>query len=387
MASGDSDTGLDWQERDWAEALSGVLKDPSLLGVQFQPIIDLRRGTVWGYEALARFPELGSASPDRWFEAAQRLGVSPDLQALLVTKFLDSRPMLPKGRFLSINVRPEDLGSDYVQNAIARGGKLDEVVFEITDLTTMPNSDIKLALGPVKQRGGLVALDDVGSSYSGLSRMNRLRPDFLKLDQHLIAGAGQDPDRLELIEALHVLAKRIYATIVVEGVQNLVELNSVIGLDVPLAQGFGLGRPSETLKELDPQIADHIRDNQLFRVQHQEFAGMVVATDSHPEKDGAERLLARFGVDPDLQHVVVTDEREQPLALVGRDVDGLPTVYSKPLIAGSGSPFARVAREAMTRPDANRFDPIVFCDETGRYVGLVSMESLIEALAEGESPA
>lgn len=385
VASGDSDTGLDWQERDWAEALSGVLKDPSLLGVQFQPIIDLRRGTVWGYEALARFPDVGSAaSPDRWLETAQRLGVSPDLQALLIARFLESRRSLPEGRFLSINVRPEDLGSDYVQNAVARAGKLDDVVFEITDLTTMPNSDIKLSLGPIKQRGGLIALDDVGSSYSGLSRMNRLRPDFLKLDQHLIAGAGQDPDRLELIEALHVLAKRIYATVVVEGIQNLVELNSVIGLDIPLAQGFGLGRPSEDLSELDPQIADHIRDNQLFRVQHQEFAGMVVATEPHPEAGGAERLLARFGVDPDLQHVVVTDEKEHPLALVGRDVDDLPTVYSKPLIVGSGSPFARIAREAMTRPDLNRFDPVVFCDEIGRYVGLVSMEDLIEALAEKE---
>ena len=54
MAAGNFDTGLNPQDGDWAEALSGVLKDPGLLGVHFQPIIDLRRGTVWGYEALAR---------------------------------------------------------------------------------------------------------------------------------------------------------------------------------------------------------------------------------------------------------------------------------------------------------------------------------------------
>jgi len=379
---GDSETGLNWQDRDWAEALSGVLKDPELLSAEFQPVIDLRRGTVWGYEALARFPEDGTSSPDRWFEAAQRLGVSPDLQALLITKFLDARPLLPPGRFLSVNIRPEDLGSYYVQNAVARGGDLSSVVFEITDLTTIPNSDIKLALGPIKQRGARIALDDVGSSYSGLSRMNRLRPEFLKLDQHLVSGAGQDPDRLELIDALHVLAKRINATVLVEGIQNLVELNSVIGLDIPLAQGFGLGRPTPTMGELDPKIADHIRDNQLFRVQHQEFAGMVVATEPHRDSDGAERLIARFTVDPDLRHVVVVDANERPAKIVGRDPDGLPTVISKPLIVGSGTPFAGAAREAMTRPESIRFDPLVFCDEIGRYVGLVAMDGLIEALAE-----
>lgn len=382
MEPGDSETGLNWQDRDWAEALSGVLKDPELLSVNFQPIVDLRRGTVWGYEALARFPEEGGGPPDRWFEAAQRLGVSPDLQALLVTKCLDARTILPEGRFLSINIRPEDLGSYYVQNAIARGGELSSVVFEITDLTTIPNSDIKMALGPITQRGARIALDDVGSSYSGLSRMNRLRPDFLKLDQHLISGAGQDPDRLELIEALHVLAKRINATVVVEGIQNLVELNSVIGLDIPLAQGFGLGRPGPTMEELDPQIGDHIRDNQLFRVQHQEFAGMVVPTEPQPESEGAERLIARFKVDPDLKHIVVVDANEHPVKLVGRDADGLPTLVSKPLVVGSGTPFARVAREAMTRPDEIRFDPVVFCDEVGRYIGLVGMDALIETLAE-----
>jgi EAL domain-containing protein (putative c-di-GMP-specific phosphodiesterase class I) len=379
---GDSETGLDWQERDWAKALSGVLKDPEQVGVQFQPIVDLRRGSVWGYETLARFPGGSETSSDRWFEAAERLGVSADLQAILLSRSLESRRMLPDGRFLMVNVRPEDLGTDYVQNVIARGGDLDSVVFEITDLTTLLNSDIKMALGPVRKRGARVALDDVGSSYTGLSRMNRLRPDFLKLDQHLVAGAGQDPDRLELIEALHVLAKRIDSTVVVEGIQSVVELNSVIGLDIPLAQGFGLGRPSDTVDELDPEIASHIRDNQNFRMQHESFAEMVVPVEPHHDTEGVERLIGRFKVDPDLNHVVVVNADEHPVTIVGRDAEGLPTEVTKPLCVGAGSSFARIAREAMTRPEEHQFDPLVFRDEIGRYVGLIPMENLIEALAD-----
>ena len=39
----------------WAEAVAGVLADPSRHRLAFQPVVDLQRGTVAGYEALSRF--------------------------------------------------------------------------------------------------------------------------------------------------------------------------------------------------------------------------------------------------------------------------------------------------------------------------------------------
>ena len=53
----------------WAEAVAGVLADPSRHRLAFQPVVDLQRATVAGYEALSRSawpPDAGpwAALPD-----------------------------------------------------------------------------------------------------------------------------------------------------------------------------------------------------------------------------------------------------------------------------------------------------------------------------------
>ena len=48
----------------WAEAVAGVLADPSRHRLAFQPVVDLHRGIVAGYEALSRFAGPPDAGPD-----------------------------------------------------------------------------------------------------------------------------------------------------------------------------------------------------------------------------------------------------------------------------------------------------------------------------------
>jgi EAL domain-containing protein (putative c-di-GMP-specific phosphodiesterase class I) len=68
--------------------VAGVLTDPSLLRLVFQPIVDLQRGVIAGYETLDRFDEPdGRPSPDtpeRWFAAAEASGCGARLEAVVV---------------------------------------------------------------------------------------------------------------------------------------------------------------------------------------------------------------------------------------------------------------------------------------------------------------
>ena len=383
MALDRTETGPDWRERDWGIALEGVLENPESIGVHFQPIVDLRRGVACGYEMLARFPGDHGFGPDVWFDAARRLGVSPRLESLLVRRGLSHRDQLPPNCFLTINVGPEDLGSAEIQGVIDDAAELDAIVFELTEHTTIPDPDLERALAPIRERGGMIALDDVGAGYSGLGRMNRIRPDFLKIDRHLIAGIDREPAKLGLVESLGAVAGLIDAWITVEGIETTGELDAVIGLDVPLAQGYGLGRPAPVMTPLDPDIARHIHDGQAFRSEHQEFAGMVDRVKPIIAPDGPGSLERRFAEDADVRHVPILDARERPAALARRSGDGGPAVETKPLLMGSGSRLGPITQRAMTRPWPDRFDPLVFTDDTGRYIGLVSVERLVDALAEG----
>ena len=63
-------------EEEWSAAIVRVCSDPAAIRVVFQPIVDLARGPVAGYELLTRFAGPPQASPDVWFGAAARVGLA-----------------------------------------------------------------------------------------------------------------------------------------------------------------------------------------------------------------------------------------------------------------------------------------------------------------------
>lgn len=91
---------------EWRSLLAGALRGEGVSSV-FQPIVDLQRLAVVGYEALARFVGPPELTPDRWFAAAAAGGVLPSLEAASLRSALARRPHLPPNCFLSVNVEPE----------------------------------------------------------------------------------------------------------------------------------------------------------------------------------------------------------------------------------------------------------------------------------------
>ena len=107
------------------ETVEAVLADPTLIRPVFQPIVDLRRSAVQGYEMLARFANDPSGTPPtlaggrRAPRAGQRAGghawSRPASRA---------REHLPRGTYLSLNVSPGALVSSEVRAVLdARPGR------------------------------------------------------------------------------------------------------------------------------------------------------------------------------------------------------------------------------------------------------------------------
>jgi len=91
----------------WPVALSAVMADLLQPPLIFQPVVDLARGVVAGYEVLSRFDGPVQASPDRWFAAALAAGCGAALEARVVRRALVGRAQLRAGRFLTVNVSPQ----------------------------------------------------------------------------------------------------------------------------------------------------------------------------------------------------------------------------------------------------------------------------------------
>jgi EAL domain-containing protein (putative c-di-GMP-specific phosphodiesterase class I) len=97
----------------------GSLTTRRATGLAFQPVADLQRGTVAGYEALSRFAGPPDAGPDVWFEAAGRLGLGAELDARVLERVVGLRPELPPNCFLTVNLDPNHLVTEPVQRALA----------------------------------------------------------------------------------------------------------------------------------------------------------------------------------------------------------------------------------------------------------------------------
>ena len=346
-----------------------LLADPDDLTLVFQPIVDLARATVAGYEALARFP--GSAGPDVWFAAAADAGVAAELEALAIHKALAVVPSLPPDTFLTVNVSPHLLGSAPVQAAFATRPALQRVVVELTEHT--PVSDLaalRRQTDELRARGALIALDDAGSGYSGLQQLAVLRPQVVKLDRALVSDADTDPVRVALAEMLGEFAGRIDAWLLAEGIETAAELAAFAQLVVPLAQGWLLGRPSPGFAPLAPETVRLVQA-QVARAR---------LTDSVASLLRPVRQCPLGEQVPGVPPVVLVGPQGEPAALLLAD-PRTAEVYTAPvsLRVHPTTDIRETLQRALTRPPAQRFDPVVCTDPSGNVLGLLRIEDLASA--------
>jgi EAL domain-containing protein (putative c-di-GMP-specific phosphodiesterase class I) len=221
------------------------------LSTVFQPVIDLRRRSVIGYEALSRGPA-GSVyqMPLRLFEMAEEADLVFELDRKCRRRALVSAVRLPPSAKLFVNVYPSAMydpefqGSALVRLVEAQGLSPDRVVLEITEKSAIENYELFVeALSELTALGFSIAVDDVGAGYSGLEKIARLNPRYLKFDRELIRDIDSSYIRREMTRALKAFADSIGSAIIAEGIEHQRELATLLELGVEYGQGFLLGRP------------------------------------------------------------------------------------------------------------------------------------------------
>jgi EAL domain-containing protein (putative c-di-GMP-specific phosphodiesterase class I) len=239
------------QSRRPAAALTDDWPLTTRVEMQLQPIVDVRSGALLAVEALARFPHRPGVSTDQVFALARAVGLGPQLEARCLQAALDRRIDIPAHVMLTVNVSPDALAHPDVRAALS--GTLAGVVVEITEHEATHLSTLQADLADLRRRGAQIAIDDASTGYAGLLRLTALRPDVVKLDRDLVAGARDSIEQVAVIEALVSLSRRIGARVLGEGVEELDDLIGLAELDVDYAQGWFLGRPAATVGPVLPQ--------------------------------------------------------------------------------------------------------------------------------------
>ena len=206
----------------------------------FQPIVDLKRDRVVGYEALTRFED--GTPPDEQFAAAEAVGLGLALEAVTLRAAIAAAARLRPQMLLNLNASPVLMLEGKAIRSVVRGVR-QRVVFEITEHTAIADYDAfhraLETLGPSVR----LAVDDAGVGFASFRHILELQPAFVKLDRWIVSGIDRDPAKQALVAGMRQFARSTGCKLIAEGVETENERTALVALGIRLAQGYLLGRP------------------------------------------------------------------------------------------------------------------------------------------------
>jgi EAL domain-containing protein (putative c-di-GMP-specific phosphodiesterase class I) len=217
----------------------------------YQPILLLKDQTLLGFEALSR----GSRgtrfeTADELFQAATDHGLLVELDRLCRSRALLSSARVPSNARIFVNTLPATIrdpqfrGKPLIDFLARAQVSPERIVIEITEKLIIQNYALfREAMAYFIDLGMAFAVDDVGTGYSGLESIAKLKPQFLKIDISLVRDLHVSLVNREMVKAIVSLGRGIGSAVIAEGIHTEEEVKALRALGVEYGQGYFLARP------------------------------------------------------------------------------------------------------------------------------------------------
>lgn len=376
----------------------------------FQPIVDLNRRTIFGYESLIRGPsDSPYHSPITLFEMAIRSGKLLELDLMCretgISGFQDKQL---SGK-LFLNATPESLlepghRSGLTLEILQKAGiQPDNVVIELTEQYPLENFDVmRKAITHYKAMGFEIAIDDLGAGYSGLRRWSELQPDYVKIDRHFIQGIHEDQVKQSFVRSINDIAHGLGCKVIAEGIETQSEYRTLFSMGITLGQGYYFSRPK--------LVPPYIISNELFACSSMRdcstranrgggnISALLIKVPAITANTTLEEVHLLFHNREGLTSVAVIDEANTPLGLIrrssllttfstkyGRSLYGSKSVMElidrTPVIVNSESSFETVSKLITDNMHMQIEDDFIII-ENGQYAGLGKVVQLLKIITE-----
>lgn len=239
----------------------------------FLPTFELRTGRIVGCEVLARWikPDGAVVPPMSFIPLAETSGrIEPLTWCVLRQALRDLHPVLSSDRafIMSINIMPRHMVSHGFVNqfravAIEQRVSPRQIALEVTERDAFP--DLKKAaevIAELRDRGFTVALDDVGIGHNGLSQIQALGANVLKIDKFFVDSISRDVAAHATVEMLVRLARELKMTVLAEGIETDEQRLALTECGVGEGQGYLVSPPlpAEKFLAFIEQQADARKD-------------------------------------------------------------------------------------------------------------------------------
>lgn len=388
----------------------------------FQPLADLREGTVYAHEALIRGPQ-GSPwhTPDVLLDMARQEHLLQDFELVCAYTALQGWGAARAAGRIFINISADALvqavalcGADTLARTVRTFGVQPRmVVLEITEHERVSDmARLRQAVQCVHGAGMRLALDDFGDGRSSLRVWSEVKPDFVKIDKYFVRNISAQPQNLQMVQAIKSIAQVFGTTLVAEGIETPADLRALRDLDIAYGQGWLLGYPDiQPVGILPAEALTALQDRRvavLPQLAHQSarpgiLRHVPVLQAPTLTPDTVNDTVAACFQNHENLHALAIVEDGRPVALINRQqfMTHYATLYfrevhgRKPCLGFANVQPRVVERDCdveqllgiLTSQDQRYLSDGFIVTANGRYIGLGTGEQLVRTVTEARIEA
>lgn len=224
--------------------------------LHYQPKLNLRDGSITGFEALLRWRRPGAeglVSPAEFVPLLEETGLIVPVGEWLIDAACEQisiwRQEGIEPRPIAINLSARQFADKNLAAAIRRSIDAHWVdssllELEITESALMNNTEEAIAtLTYLKSLGLRISIDDFGTGYSSLSYLKRFPLDALKVDRSFVRDVTTDEDDATITLSIIGMAHKLGLKVIAEGVETEAQLKFLSKNRCDEMQGYYFSKP------------------------------------------------------------------------------------------------------------------------------------------------
>lgn len=225
--------------------------------VFYQPIVDVVEHKVAGFEALLRWrhPERGLIEPRDFIKIADNVGLMSRIGTLVLREACAQMAvwnhLTPEARNLMVSVNLAEQQLTDPNLALELEGLLEwsgldasQIMVEVTEALITRHIEDLDPLRAVHDLGVTVVLDGFGTGGSSFNHARSFdMVSILKLDRSFVRELNHDDTARAALEAMVAMAAPFGFTVVVEGVEDIEQMERLSAMGVRLMQGYLFNAP------------------------------------------------------------------------------------------------------------------------------------------------
>ena len=237
---------------EWKKLLEDTLATQSVILYRQPTISNLNRDEIVHYEILTRVADPAGhlLSAGKLIPTAERLGLMPVLDRLIIERVLDESKRQGATYRLAVNLSPLSLSDEAffqwlartLQNLPADGLKLN---FEFPEFLAVRHGQvIRKFADQIKSCGHHIGIDHFGRSLMHFGYLQSVLPNYVKIDRAITNELRDEgSDSSFFISTLCGVAHSLEVKVIAEGVETEAQARILGGMHLDAIQGYYFQRP------------------------------------------------------------------------------------------------------------------------------------------------